>query len=180
LRSAGPYVVLHPGSGDNFPGRRWSVAGFAAAGRCALESGRRVLVTGGPAERELAARTAAAVEDGALALAGELSLEGFVSVLADADAVLSNDTGPVHLASQLGTPVLAFYGPNTPVLYGPLSAGSHAFYRHLPCSPCITVANYRTSRCRIHTCMAAIPVGEVVQRLRRLLQPATRRPEPRR
>lgn len=43
----GPFVVLHPGSGDNFPGRRWSVAGFAAAGRRAVAAGRRVLVTGG-------------------------------------------------------------------------------------------------------------------------------------
>lgn len=92
-----------------------------------------------------------------------------MALLARADVLLSNDTGPVHLASQLGTPVLAFYGPNTPVLYGPLSAGSRAFYRDLPCSPCITVANYRSSRCRIHTCMAAIPVGEVVEALGRLL-----------
>jgi len=165
----GPYVVLHPGSGDNFPGRRWSVAGFAAAGRSARAAGRRVYVTGSAAETALAEDTATAVGDGARSLAGTLSLEGLVALLAGADALLSNDTGPVHLASQVGTPVLAFYGPNTPQLYGPLSPMSHAFYRDLPCSPCITVANYRSSRCRIHTCMAAIPVGEVAERLRRLL-----------
>ena len=68
--------------------------------------------------------------------------------------------------------VLAFFGPNTPVLYGPLSAGSTAFHRDLPCSPCITVANYRSSRCRIHSCMASIPTGEVVTTLRRLLDAA--------
>ncbi|MDJ0522643.1 MAG: glycosyltransferase family 9 protein [Planctomycetota bacterium] len=169
LRECGPYVVLHPGSGDNFPGRRWSVSGFAAAGRCARDAGRRVFVTGGGAESELVERAAAAVGEGAEALAGRLSVHGLVALLAGADALLSNDTGPVHIASQLGTPVLAMFGPNTPTLYGPLSASSHAFYRALPCSPCTTVANYRSSRCRIYTCMASIPVGEVVERMRALL-----------
>ncbi len=173
----GPYVVLHPGSGDNFPGRRWSVAGFAAAGRTALARGRRVLVTGGPGEVDLAERTAAAVGEGALSLAGRLSIEELVALLAGADALVSNDTGPVHIASQVDTPVLAIFGPNTPVLYGPLSRGSHAFYRDLPCSPCITVANYRSSRCRIYTCMASIPVGEVVGHLRRVLEGAVEHPE---
>ena len=51
-----------------------------------------------------------------------------------------------------------------------LSEGSKAFYRELPCSPCITVANYRSSRCRIHTCMATIPTGEAVSAMRSLLR----------
>jgi len=165
----GPFVVLHPGSGDNFPGRRWSVAGFAAVGRKAGACGRRVLVTGGVGEIDLAARTAGAVGPEAVSLAGRLPLEGLIALLAEADALVSNDTGPVHLASSLGVPVLALYGPNTPTLYGPLSPGSRAFYRALPCSPCITVANYRSSRCRIPTCMASIAVGEVVQHLGRVL-----------
>jgi len=168
--AAGPYVVIHPGSGDNFTGRRWSVAGFAAVGRAAGAEGRRVFVTGGSAEGVLAGRVAAAVGEGATSLAGRLSIEGLVALLAAADALASNDTGPVHIASQLGVPVLAFYGPNTPVLYGPLSEGSRAFYRELPCSPCITVANYRSSRCRIHTCMATIPTGEAVSAMRGLLR----------
>jgi len=172
LQAAGAYVVLHPGSGDNFPGRRWSTAGFAAVGRTARAEGRHVYVTGGPSEAALVARTVAAVGEGATPLAGALSLPGLVALLAGADVLASNDTGPVHLASQLATPVLAFYGPNTPVLYGPLSAGSRAFYRDLPCSPCITVANYRSSRCRIHTCMATIATGEVTSALRHLLRAA--------
>jgi ADP-heptose:LPS heptosyltransferase len=172
--AAGPFVVLHPGSGDNFPGRRWSEAGFAALGRTARAHGRRVWVTGALAERALAARVAHAAGEGATSLAGSLSVAGLVALLAGADVLASNDTGPVHLASQLGRPVLAFYGPNTPRLYGPLSAGSRAFYRDLPCSPCITAENYRSSRCRIHTCMASIAVGEVTTALARLLAPAAR------
>jgi len=170
-----PFVVLHPGSGDNFPGRRWSAAGFAAAGRQAVRRGRQVVVTGGQAEGELAARVARSVGAEAVSLAGRLSVGGFVALLSRADAILSNDTGPVHLGSALGVPVLAVFGPNTPVLYGPLAEGSRAFYRALPCSPCLTTTNYRTSRCRIHTCTASIPAGEVASALARLLEPAHER-----
>ena len=170
----GAPLVLHPGSGDNFPGRRWSPAGFAALGRKALRLGVPVVVTGAPGELDLARGVARAVGtvDGATArcAAGALSLSGLVGLLAGARVLASNDTGPVHLASQLGVPVLAFFGPNTPVLYGPLSPGSHSFYRTLPCSPCLTTANYRSSRCRIHTCMASIPVGEAVHRLEQCLR----------
>ncbi len=169
-----PYVVLHPGSGDNFPGRRWSEAGFAAVGRTALELGLGVVVTGGAPERDLAERVARAVGGGAASLAGLLSLDELVAVVAGARALVSNDTGPVHLASAAGTPTLAIYGPNTPALYGPLAPGSRSFYRALPCSPCLTAVNYRSSRCRIHTCMASIPTGEVCAALRALLQPAAR------
>ena len=160
-----PCVVLHPGSGDNFPGRRWSARGFQALGRAAQEAGRRVFVTGGAGEAALVASVAAGIGSGATALAGALDLHELIALLDAAEVVASNDTGPVHLASQLGTPVLAFYGPNTPVLYGPLSARSRAFHRDLPCSPCLTNANYRSSRCRIHTCMQSIPTGEVLRAL---------------
>jgi ADP-heptose:LPS heptosyltransferase len=172
-----PLVVLHPGSGDNFPGRRWSEAGFAAVGRRAAEvHGAVVAVTGSAGEEALCARVAAATGPRAVSLAGRLTLEGWVGVLARAAAVVSNDTGPVHLASALGRPVLALFGPNTPVLYGPLSRGSRALYRALPCSPCLTVESYRSSRCRIPTCMGAIPTGEACAALSAILEEAAALP----
>ncbi len=155
-----PYAVLHPGSGDNFPGRRWSSAGFAALGRVARREGLHVVVTGGAGERDLATAVAAAVGDGSTVAAGRLDLAGLIGLLARAVALASNDTGPVHLASALGVPVLAVYGPNTPRLYGPLSPGSRALWRGLPCSPCLTAASYRSSRCRLFTCMESIATGE--------------------
>jgi len=164
-----PFVVLHPGSGDNFPGRRWSEQGFVAVGRTAVAQDCHVFVTGGKQEAELAQRVAAAIGEGATSLAGRMCIEELVALLDEARALVSNDTGPVHIASQLGTPVLAFFGPNTPALYGPLSEGSRAFFRDLPCSPCLRNSNYRSSRCRIFTCMQSIPTGEVASALTRLI-----------
>ena len=79
--------------------------------------------------------------------------------------MITNDTAPVHVASALGVPVFAFFGPNTPRLYGPLSRGSHAFYRAIPCSPCLTNMNYKTSHCRMPVCIRDIGVDEVADRV---------------
>jgi ADP-heptose:LPS heptosyltransferase len=158
-RDPARFVVLHPGSGDNFPGRRWSEAGFAALARFATErAGLGALVTGTPSERALCERVASAA--GARPVAGRLSVAGLIALLERSVAVASNDTGPVHLASALGRPVLALFGPNTPVLYGPLAPGSRALHKALPCSPCLTADNYRSSACRLHVCMESISVGE--------------------
>ncbi len=174
-------VLLHPGSGDNFPGRRWSEAGFAAVGRQAIvRHGAQVVVTGGASERAMAGRVAAASGPSARSAAGKLSVAGLVALLERATVLVSNDTGPVHLASALSVPTLALFGPNTPVLYGPLAPGSRAFFRALPCSPCLTTESYRSSPCRIHTCMASLPTGEVVAALDRALRSGASTPvEPR-
>ena len=85
---------------------------------------------------------------------------------------MSNDTAPVHLASALGRPVLGLYGPNTPVLYGPLSRGSVAFHHRTPCSPCLTNFNYKTSYCRMPVCIRSVTVEEVAAAADRVLDAA--------
>jgi len=99
-----------------------------------------------------------------------IALVALLALLARAALLVANDTGPVHLASALGVPVLGLYGPNTPRLYGPLSPGSIAFYDAPPCSPCITNLNYKTSRCRNPVCIRAIAVDDVAAAAGRLLE----------
>ncbi|MCG3136169.1 MAG: hypothetical protein HMLKMBBP_04009 [Planctomycetes bacterium] len=166
--AAAPLAVIHPGSGDNFQGRRWPAPSFAAlADRLAGECGARIVVTGGGAERALAADVASRMsrKDAVLDASGRLSVAELAALVARADALVTNDTAPVHFGSALGTPVFALYGPNTPRLYGPLSAGSHAFHRELPCSPCLTNMNYKTSHCRMPVCIQDISVHEVFLRV---------------
>ncbi|MCK6460783.1 MAG: glycosyltransferase family 9 protein, partial [Planctomycetes bacterium] len=152
-----PLVILHPGSGDNFHGRRWPTRRFGlVARRLADEAKAVVAVTGGRAEATLAREVVEASERDVWDLSGKLDLKDLVALLARAQVLVSNDSGPVHLASALGVPVLGLYGPNSPALYGPLSPGSVAFHDAPPCSPCITNFNYKTSRCRNPVCIAAI------------------------
>ena len=159
-----PLVLVHPGSGDNFTGRRWPTRRFGlVARRLVDEHDAAVVVTGTRAERRLAHEVVEASERDLFDLSGRLPLADLIAFLDRAEMLISNDTGPVHLASALGTPVLGLYGPNTPLLYGPLSPGSRAFYDAPACSPCITNLNYKTSRCLNPVCIRAISEEEVAQ-----------------
>lgn len=160
----GPLVVLHPGSGDNFQGRRWPAQAFARlADRLARNHGARIVITGSRGEGAVVRGVIERMEEPGRAAdaSGRLSVLGLSALIGSADALVTNDTAPVHIGSALGTPVFAIFGPNTPRLYGPLSAGSHAFFRSLPCSPCLTNMNYKTSNCRLPVCITDIPVNEV-------------------
>jgi ADP-heptose:LPS heptosyltransferase len=168
-----PWIVLHPGSGDNFPGRRWPTERFAETGASLVrDHGGTLLLTGGGSEApllaELGARLAA---QGApfRDLGGALDLPMLVALLARADLLLSNDTGPVHLAAAVRTPVVAFYGPNSPRLYGPLGADHRPLYKPLPCSPCLTNQNGKSSRCKLPVCIRRIHVDEALAAANELL-----------
>jgi len=160
----GRYVVFHVGSGDNFIGRRWPPESFAElADRLIARHGISVVFSGTADESHLVADVARRMSrrDRTVDLSGRMDLKTLTAVLTGAEFLVSNDTGPVHIASSLGRPVLGLYGPNTPVLYGPLSPGSRSFYKNLPCSPCITNLNYKTSFCRLTVCIRNITVDEV-------------------
>jgi ADP-heptose:LPS heptosyltransferase len=106
---APPYVVVHPGA--SVPARTWSPRRWAQLVELVAAHGRRVVVTGTPGERRLTARVAGA--DG-LDLGGATDLAGLAEVLAAADAVVTGNTGPAHVAAAVGTPVVSLFAPTVP------------------------------------------------------------------
>ncbi len=158
-----PLIVVHPGSGDHFPGRRWSPQRFGQlAKRLARSTGARVVLTGLDAEAELIREVLQALGSTAsLNLCGQLETRALVALLAEADLLLTNDTGPLHLADALGTRSVALYGPNTPHRYGPRTVGSRAVFADLPCSPCLDDRSMKRSSCRHFACMDALSVDAV-------------------
>ena len=91
-------------------------------------------------------------------------------LLGKACFVLSNDSGPVHMANAMDVPVLAFFGPETPKLYGPLGPKNHVFYKNMPCSPCISIHNAKVVDCRIGVqCMKKIQSEEVIAQLDKMV-----------
>jgi ADP-heptose:LPS heptosyltransferase len=179
----GPLYVLHPGSGDNFLGRRWAPSNFARLADRLVARGGRAIVTGAANEASLVEEVLglSTRRDRVHGAAGRLGVRGLAALCERADLVVSNDTAPVHLASALGRPVLAIYGPNSPRLYGPLSPGSVAFHHRTPCSPCLTNYNYKTSYCRMPVCIRTVTVEEVAGAAERTLDEAAggKRPAPR-
>jgi len=106
---APPYVVVHPGA--SVPARTWAARRWAELVALLAARGRRVVVTGGPGERELTAQVARA---GALDLGGATDLAGLAEVLAAADVVVTGNTGPAHVAAAVGTPVVSLFAPTVP------------------------------------------------------------------
>ncbi|MCW2569430.1 MAG: glycosyl transferase, family 9 [Mycobacterium sp.] len=109
LVGTGAYVVVHPGA--TVPARACPPALAAEVVRTLAGQGRRVVVTGGPAERPLTAQAAGA--DGT-DLGGRTSFAELAAVLAGADAVVVGNTGPAHLAAAVGTPVVSLFAPTVP------------------------------------------------------------------
>jgi ADP-heptose:LPS heptosyltransferase/serine phosphatase RsbU (regulator of sigma subunit)/anti-sigma regulatory factor (Ser/Thr protein kinase) len=120
-----PAVVIHPGAG--YPARRWPTERFAAVARHLAAQGHRVVVTGGPAEQELANAVAAdaGLPDDAV-LAGRTDLPGLAAVVAAALLVVCGDTGVAHLASAYRRPSVVLFGPTPPARWGPPADGPHA------------------------------------------------------
>ena len=135
----GPIVALHLGSGDNFPGRRWPVKNFARLAHMLEDKSRaRCILTGTDPEKTPGQQCEEEGPSRLLNAIGKLDIKAFIELLARVDLLVTNDTAPAHIGSALETPLIAFYGPNTPELYGPLHAKSRIFYNRLPCSPCLT------------------------------------------
>jgi len=111
------WLVIHPGATD--PRRRWPIEAFGEVGAVFARCGRHVVVTGTPAEARLVHATAAAIGD-ALPVT-HLSLPALIGLLSGADLVVSNDTGPLHLAIALGTPTVGIFWIGNLIHAGPFS-----------------------------------------------------------
>lgn len=157
-------VLLNPHAGDLLPQRRWPVERYVQLASRLLErrADVRIGIMGAAAEVEAAGALAARVgSPRCVNLAGDFSISELPALFARCRLLVSNDSGPAHLASLTKTPSVVLFGPETPRLYRPLGA-ARTLYAGLSCSPCIRPANQRQSRCGDNRCMQAIGVDEVL------------------
>jgi ADP-heptose:LPS heptosyltransferase len=117
------YAVLHPGAAAG--GRRWPLEGFAAVGNGLARRGLRVVVTGAPDERGLAASLAAEIGPSALDLSGATSLGALAETLRGARLVVCNDTGVSHLTAAVGAPSVVVFVGSDPGRWAPLDSTRH-------------------------------------------------------
>lgn len=117
-------TVVHPGAAA--AARRWPADRWAAVARHERAKGRPVLVTGGPAEVDLAKAVALrAGLDGSAVLAGHTDVAALAAVVAAAGRVACADTGVAHLATAFATPSVVLFGPVPPQRWGPPASGPH-------------------------------------------------------
>lgn len=163
-----PLLALNAGA-EYGPAKRWPLDCFVAAAKSTAERHHaRWVIIGGPKETELGSQIASALgEQHAINLAGKTTLLGLCHALSQCRLLLTNDSGPMHLAAALGKPVVAIFGSTEPALTGPDVAGNsrHVVLRRAPpCSPCFL------RECPIDfRCMTAITVEEVVRATERVI-----------
>jgi heptosyltransferase-2 len=162
----GRLIGLFPGA--NAPARRWPAERFADLSRALADDGARLVVLGGAGERALTGRVAASTPR-ATDLGGRTDVVDLAAILSLCDLVVTNDTGPMHLAGAVGAPTVSLWGssdpaevrqagaPDTPVTGPPL-----------PCKPCYRNHCHRRGRGTLladahEECMRLIEVRDVVR-----------------
>jgi ADP-heptose:LPS heptosyltransferase len=136
-----------------------------------------LVLIGGAAEREHVAEVARAsgVAPQLIDVAGRTDLAELVALFARAAVVVTNDSGPMHIAAAAGASTVALFGPETPTLYGPLRAAPgqrHAVhYLRLGCSPCMFVHDNKVLSCWFSKarCMTGIASADVLASVEKLL-----------
>lgn len=126
-------ILLHPGGG--WAGKLWPAERYGELARRLAARGSAVRVSWGPSERELAERVVAA-SAGAARLAPATNLLELAALAEASRAVVAADTGPLHLACAVGTPVVALFGPTDPARNGPFDPADAIVARRPSCFPC--------------------------------------------
>lgn len=157
------FFLVHPGAGwhnKRYPTELWGTA----AAELSAETGLACAVAWGPGERSMAEEVVAAAGEATLVEAPDLP--SLIALLRRSRLVLGGDTGPVHLAHAVGTPVLALMGPTDPARHGPYGAPESSLARPLPCSYCYARLDEPKA------CLREIRPREVVERALELLAEA--------
>jgi heptosyltransferase-2 len=158
-RPGRPLVALCPGS-TNSRAKRWPAERFAAVADLLMERiGAEVVLVGAAEELEISEEVARQMRGRPVVLTGKTDLALTASVLKAADLLVTNDTGPAHIAAAVGCPVVVIFGPTNPLTTRPYSTLAEVVRRPPDCAPCML------RDCPIdHRCMTAITAEEVFER----------------
>lgn len=150
--------------------RRWPMAEFVKLASTLLdELDVKLAFIGAPSDAayvgELTRRLAR--QDRVVNLAGRTSLGELLCILRRSVMLISNDSGPLHLAASLEVPTVSFFGPESPALYAPKGGDALIFYSGLYCSPCLNVFNVKTAPCNgENICMQGIHAEDVIEAMK--------------
>lgn len=158
--TVGAFVAINPVA--FWETKLWDDGRFAELGdRIRRELGIGVVITGSDAER--IERIVRRMETRAVNLGGQTSLRELACLYRQAALLVTTDSGPMHLAAAVGTPVIALFGPTDPVRTGPYGPGHRIIRGGMPCIPCFR------KRCETGDCMRAITVETVFSAVKEIL-----------
>ena len=128
-----------------WPTKRWPAASFAeVADRLQQEGCGAVVMIGGPDERADVAAVNGMMKTPAIDLAGATTVGLLPALLSRASMLITNDSGPMHIAAAVGAPVVALFGPTCAARTGPYGVGHHVLTGNVPCRPCFSRTCHNT------------------------------------
>ena len=154
-----PLIIVHPCAA--WPTKCWDAGRVAAVCDSLRKTcDARIVFAGSAAEQTLVSSIISRMAEPAINLAGRTTLRELACLLARASLMVAMDSGPMHLACAVGTPVVALFGPTAPWRTGPFGSRYSVIRKELLCSPC-----YKKKACPLghHRCMAGIAVEDVLQ-----------------
>lgn len=172
ISSDKPLVILSPGAScasKRWPAERFAQTAEALAARYPIQ----FAAIGTHADRSLIQRLKAQTPTPILDLSGQLDLSMLAAFLKQAALLISNDSGPVHMAAAVGTPVISIFGRRQPGLsptrWRPLGGDSRFIWKDVGCDPCLA------HECQIHfLCLDAISVEDVLKEAAQFLEQVLR------
>ncbi len=159
LANLGPYAVLVPGA--RWKTKIWPAKSF---GKVASMLPLRSVIIGASTDRALADEVVSHSGGKAVSMAGETSLRELTEIMRAAEVVITNDSGPMHIATALNVPVVAIFGPTSPVKTGPYGKGHVVLQSQTDCVPCFK------RECSDIRCMKEITPDTVYQEVLGILR----------
>jgi len=158
-------IVLNPGAG--FIPKRWKKENFAELGKILLKDyDAKIIIIGGEQEIALAEEIKNIISsENVFSLAGRITIPQLAVLLEESDLIITNDTGPMHLASAVKCPVIAIFGPGNPYRYGPIGTKNYVVHSEIECFPCRIKRKCRKN----FICMERVTVSEVIKSVRLIL-----------
>ncbi len=166
------YICININASELSLQRRWGLVRFRDLSRKILEDFPQYyqLFVGGPKDRQYVQKCIGGIDNPKIInLAGAFNLRELVILLKNSKVFISNDSGPLHLSATVNVPVICFFGPETPTLYGPLNHKKKVFYKGLSCSPCINIRNAKKVNCKNPVCLD-FSVEEVFKEVKNFLK----------
>jgi ADP-heptose:LPS heptosyltransferase len=145
-----PYIIVNPNASSLAYERRLPAKDFVTIiEHLQAKKLYKIFLTGLKEESEYVGNIFNSLQqsEGVSNLCGALTVKELAELLSGSLCLITNDSGPLHLASSLNVPTISFFGPESPEKYGPLSAKKLVFYQNLPCSPCMSISNSKTVNC---------------------------------
>ncbi len=160
---------LNPGA--KWATKRWTEEGFVEVGKKVIsELGSRVLLFGGPDEKGLCERIAESIGEGAFSVAGKTGLKEAAALIKRCNVFVSNDSGPMHIATAVGTPVVAIFGPTVQGFgFSPLGK-SVVVEKELKCRPCSLHGSESCPKGHLE-CMKGIAADSVFEKIKEIVKP---------